>query len=221
MATEARSLKTTALSSAALLAAHAGVVTWAVLDQARAWPHVGSYVQFVFFLATPGILFHAVKLAFLWRTKRPPARRWLVRLFTIPAGLYLAGTLLSAADQRARTSFERAYAPFAAQLGAHLADPCGRTAELYALPSVVAFNRGAGLERPGAKLSYDRQRFVLAFGGGSIDIDGSTIYFDSNTGRWTQFHNDDKDATAVYEKLTAGLADCILRVGQPSAPRAD
>jgi hypothetical protein len=212
---EAGSLKKSTLLSAALLAAHAGVVGWAVLHEARAWPHVGSYVQFVFFLATPGILFHAVKLAFLWRVKRPPARRWLVRLFTIPAGLFLAGALVSAADGRARASFERAYAPFLAQVEAHLADACGRTAELYALPSVVAFNRGAGLERPGAKLSYDRQRFVLAFGGGSIDIDGSTIYFDSKTGSWSQFHNDDKEATAAYEKLTAGLSECILRVAEP------
>jgi len=60
------------------------------------------------------------------------------------------------------------------------------------------------------KLHHDSTRFVLAFQGGSADIDGSTIYYDSGTGAWRKFHNDSSDARQVYAGLTAGLAECVL-----------
>ena len=55
------------------------------------------------------------------------------------------------------------------------------------------------------------KRFVLAFQGGSIDIDGSTIYYDSGAGAWRKFHNDSSDDRQAYAALTAGLAECELK----------
>ena len=83
---------------------------------------------------------------------------------------------------------------------------------LFRDPSVAAYNLRTGRDRPAAKLKYDNKRFVLAFGGGSMDIDGSTIYYDSGAREWRKFHNDDAGASGVYAGLTQGLAECVLRV---------
>jgi hypothetical protein len=69
--------------------------------------------------------------------------------------------------------------------------------------------------RPAIQESSARPRILLsaallAFQGGSADIDGSTIYHDSGAGAWRKFHNDDSDARQVYAGLTAGLAECAL-----------
>ena len=45
-----------------------------------------------------------------------------------------------------------------------------------------------------------------------MDIDGSTIYYDSGAREWRKFHNDDAGASGVYAGLTQGLAECVLRV---------
>ena len=76
---------------------------------------------------------------------------------------------------------------------------------------VPDYNRRAERERPAAKLKYDNKRFVLAFGGGSMDIDGSTIYYDSGAQAWRKFHNDDATASTLYVRLGEGLAECALR----------
>jgi len=52
---------------------------------------------------------------------------------------------------------------------------------------------------------------VLSFSGSSIDIDGSTIYYDSRAGAWRKFHNDLEEESGAFKKLTEGLADCKLR----------
>jgi hypothetical protein len=190
------------------------VVAWIVYSQSTAWPHEGAWAYAILYLACPGILFHGFRLIFTWRTGRLPARRWLTRVFTIPAGLVLAVVLSSWASGLAMARFTRAYDPFVARLRANLAAPCGDAAALYALPSVAAYNRQAERE-PVAKLYHDQKRFVASWGGGSADIDGSTIYYDSASGRWRKFHNDNAAASEAYARLTAGLTECALRAAEP------
>ena len=50
--------------------------------------------------------------------------------------------------------------------------------------------------------------------GGSIDMDGSTLYYDSEAREWRRYHNNNEEARAIHQKLIAGLADCKLRAGQ-------
>jgi hypothetical protein len=169
----------------------------------------------VLYLACPGLFFHTFRLVFRWRTGRLPARRWLLRLFTIPAGLVLATVLSAWASQLAMTRFTRAYEPFVARIAANLAAPCGDAAGYYALPSVVAYNRQAQRERPAGKLHHDQKRFVVTWGAGSIDIDGSTIYYVSDSRRWELIHNDVAAASESHTRRTAGLAECTLRAPEP------
>ena len=197
--------------SMVLLAAYAAVVVWVLYDQATSWPHEGSWASLVFFFLCPGIVFQAFNLAYMQVKARPLTRRVLTRVITIPLGLVVAAALVDAAGRFAVRDFQSAYAPFAADIGTNLTDPCGSAAQYFAIPSVVAYNRQTGHERVAAKLRYDRKRFVLSLSGGSIDADGSTIYFDSGAKAWGKFHNDNAARSRAFTTLTEGLAECTLR----------
>ena len=195
------------LLSAVLLAAYVLVAGWVLYEQSRAWPHEGSIVYAVLFLLCPGILFQSFNLAYMLRTGHRLMRRALTRLVTIPMGLVMAGLLASLASTLAMRGFEQAYVPFVTQVGANRGDPCGLAAKYFHAPAVSAYNLRTSREQP-AKLHHDAKRFVLAFRGGSADIDGSTIYYDSGAGAWRKFHNDNGDEQAAYTALTKGLAEC-------------
>jgi hypothetical protein len=196
--------------SKVLLAAYVALVGWLFYGQSTSWPHEGSWAFMAYVFLCPGILFQSVNLAYTWRTGRALARRALTRVVTIPLGLVFAALLGGLASDLAMHGFEEAYAPFVSQIGANLADPCAPGAKYFALRAVAAFNAQTG-SRPTAYLHHDDKRFVLGFAGGSIDIDGSTIYYDSGAKEWLRYHNDRLDARAVHQKLTEGLPTCKLR----------
>jgi hypothetical protein len=197
--------------SAALLAVYLAIVAWAFYEQATAWPHVGSWAVVAYVFLCPGIVFQSCSLAYAWRTGRALKRRWLVRLGTIPLGLVLAAMLASWTGVLSLRGLEQAYAPLVVQLAATLPDPCGAASSHFQAPAVVAYNRRTGRDRPVAKLHHDVSRFVLAFRGGSLDIDGSTFFYDSASATWRIFHNDDDRGRADYDKLTSGLVECLVQ----------
>ena len=195
------------LLSAVLLAAYVLVAGWVLYEQSRAWPHEGSIVYGVLFLLCPGILYQSFNLTYMLRTGRRLMRRALTRLVTVPMGLVMAALLASLASMLAMRGFEQAYVPFVTQVGANLRDPCGLAGKYFHAPAVSAYNSRTSREQP-AKLHHDGKRFVLAFRGGSADIDGSTVYYDSRASAWRKFHNDDGDGQAAYTAVTTGLAEC-------------
>ena len=196
------------LLSAVLLAAYVMIVAWVFNAQSMEWPHEGSVGYVVFFLFCPGIAFQSFNLAYMLRSGRRLTRRALTRLVTIPLGLVMAAFLANWASMLAMSGFEQAYVPFVTQVRATLSDPCRDGGRYFQAPAVTAYNLH---ERPRpAKLHHDSKRFVLAFQGGSADIDGSTIYYDSGPGTWRKFHNDSSDDQKAYAGLTAELAECVL-----------
>ncbi len=194
-----------------LLSAYVAIVGWVFYEQSTAWPHQGSWASLVFVFLCPGILFQSFSLAYTRSTGRPLKRRAWTRVVTIPMGLLLAVQLATWASVLAMRGFEQAYAPFVSQVGMNLAKSCSSAVHYFEIPAVANYNRRTGRDRPAAKLNHDNQRFVLSFSGGSIDIDGSTIYFDSRTRTWQKFHNDHATASEVFAKLTDGLDGCDLR----------
>ena len=196
--------------SVVLLVLYVAFLGWLFYEQSTSWPHEGSWATLAYVFLCPGIAFQSFVVLYARTTGRPLARRVLARVVTVPLGLVLAVALTGLGSALAMDGFERAYSPFVAQVGASLAEPCGAAAKYFAIPDVAAFNEQTG-RRPTANLSYDGKRFVLAFPGGSIDIDGSTIYYDSAAGKWHRFHNDSDIGRGILEKLTNGLASCKLR----------
>ena len=196
------------LVNVALLAAYIAIVAWVFYEQTTAWPHMGSWIYAIFLVVCPGIVFQAYSLGYSRLAGRPPKRRMLVRMVTLPLGLVLAGVLATQASKVSMENFEQAYEPFVARIAANLADPCIAAARAFEIPSVADYNRLAERERPVARLSHDGNRFVLAFNAGSIDMDGGTVYYDSVARAWSAFHNDSADGEAAFSNLTKGLAQC-------------
>ena len=201
-----------ATRSFVLLAIYAALTGWLFYVDATSWPHEGSWVFLGYLLFVPGAVFQSTSLVYAKITGRALARRALVRVATIPAGVALAASLQMGASSLAMDGFERAYAPFVAQFETGLADACSSGAKYFAIPAVASFNERTG-SRPTARLHHDGARFVLGFAGGSIDIDGSTLYYDSGAKRWRLYHNDDEEARAAHQQLVSGLAECRLRAG--------
>jgi len=199
------------IRSLVLIVLYVAMVVWAFHGQSTSWPHEGSWSSLAYWILCPGIVFQSFVVFHARLTGRMPTRRVLARLITVPLGLVIAAFLGEWASGLSMDAFERAYAPFVAQVGASLAAPCSLSAKYFAIPVVAAYNAEAG-RNPTAILKYNSRRFVLSFSGGSFDMDGSTIYFDSGSGRWRKFHNDSGIAVSgELDKLTDGLAACKLR----------
>ena len=203
-------LKRRAVISAVLLAIFLSLTGWLFYVQSTSWPHEGSLAFIGYVFLCPGIVFQSFSLAYAIGTGRPLTTRYVVTLVvSMLLGLVLAAQLTDKASVLAMSGFERAYAPFVAQVGANLAEPCGGSEKYFAIPAVAAYNEQAN-RRPTAVLNYDSKRFVVSFPGDSIDMDGSKIYFDSSAGHWRKFHNDIETESQTFKKLTEGLADCRL-----------
>mgnify|MGYP006919633439 CR=1 FL=1 len=198
--------------SVVLLTAYGMAVAWVFQGESMAWPREGSMGSVVFFLLCPCIVYELFNLAYMLRTARRLTSRALTWVVAIPVGLFAAGFLANRASTLSMSGFEQAYAPFVTKVRTNLPDPCRAAGSYFQIPTVTAYNLQATPHRPQpAKLHHDSKRFVLAFQGGSIDIDGSTIYYDSGVAAWRKFHNDKIDDRKVYEELTAGLAECVLK----------
>jgi hypothetical protein len=174
---------------------------------------VGNWAYAVYIVACPGIVFRLFSLVYVPISGRAPARLWLVRLVTVPVGMILAAVVASSASGLSQQAFEAAYAPFVAEIGSRLPDPC-RGGDYFGIPAVSAYNRSTAHGRLTARLFHDDKRYVAAFPGGSIDIDGSTIYYDSRAAAWRRFHNDDGGARERFDGLTAGLTECRLAANE-------
>ena len=205
------SLKRRTVISAVLLAVFLSLAGWLFYLQSTSWPHEGSLAFIGYVFLCPGIVFQSFSLAYALGTGRPLTTRYILALVvSMLLGLVLAAQLTDRASKLAMSSFERAYAPFVSRIGANLADACADAGKYFEIPAVAAFNQHTG-SRPTATLRHGDKRFVLSFSGSSIDIDGSTIYYDSRAGAWRKFHNDLEEESGAFKKLTEGLADCKLR----------
>ena len=202
-------LKRRIVVSLALIALYAALTGFAFWEQSTSWPHEGSWAALVYIFTCPGIVFQSFVVVYALLASRVLTRRVLTRVVTIPLGLVIGGMLGEWGSKLATSDFERAYAPFVAQVGANLAEPCGGAAKYFAIPAVAAYNAQTH-RRPIALLNYDSKRFVVSFSVGSLDMDGGKIYFDSDARRWHKFHNNTETASQTFEKLTEGLTACRL-----------
>lgn len=200
------------LSSAVWLAAWTALAAWLSYGLATAWPYVGAAAQAGLLLAMPGVLFRSFDLLWMWRRRVPVAgaRRWLARGVAIVAGVAAAAGLARVFDAASMARFESAMAPVVARLAANAAAPCAPAARPAAGAALDDYLQSAGRARPGGVLHHGGPRFVLAFPGGSADIDGSTVWYDSAAPGWRKFHNDAAASAAAFAALVKGMDSCKI-----------
>lgn len=188
------------------------VAAWACHALATAWPYVQSMPQWLLVFALPGLLFRILDLGWMQALRRRLAgwRRWAARAITIIAGLAATGGLWSAMDGISMGRFESAFAPLVVQVHAKSAAPCPPAAQIGIDSALAAYVDESDAPRAPLRLHHDRQRFVLVLSGGSMDIDGSSLLYDSRTRQWRKVHNDALDQSGELQALLKDLEACRI-----------
>lgn len=183
---------------------------WSAYALAQAWPYVRHQLQIVLLLAVPGALFRSFDLGFMQLKGRRISgwRRVLARAAMLAAGLVLWGALCDRLDGVSMARFERALEPLIGELHARMPKPCPPAADYRIAPELAAYLVESSAPRAPAELKHDARRFVLSLHGGSIDIDGSTLFYDSARRKWRKVHNDMLDNSGELRALVAGLESC-------------
>jgi len=196
--------------SAILLTGWGCLAAWSGATLAMSWPYVGSMPQWLLMLAFPGILFRASDLAWLhFRSRRISGwRRGLMRVAAIVAGVVAAGYAWEGLDAISWSRFQRAVAPLTATAAKGPEAVCGGGTVPGFDRSVIEYLDAVDAPRAPAELYWGDGRFVLALAGRSMDIDGSTLYFDSRVQQWRKVHNDTLQRTGELNAATAGLVSC-------------
>jgi hypothetical protein len=200
------------MTGAISLALWIAVAAWASYALATAWPYVQLMPQWLLVFALPGILFRVLDLGWMQAQGRRLAgwRRWAARAATIGAGLAAAGGLWTALDGISMGRFERALAPLVAQVHARAAAPCPPAAQYVPDPALAAYLEASGAPRAPLNLHHGRERFVLVLMGGSMDIDGSSLFYDSRPRQWRKVHNDILARSGELQALLKDLESCRI-----------
>lgn len=212
MSEPAHDLNPPRIVSAAWLLLWLALSAWACHALATAWPYVQLMPQWLLLFALPGIVFRILDLGWMQALRQRLAgwRRWAARTAAIVAGLFAAGGLRSAMDGITMGRFEDALAPLVAQVHANAAAPCPPAAQYALAPALASYLDESGAPRAPVNLHHDRQRFVLVLPGGSMDIDGSSLFYDSRTRRWRKVHNDLLDQSGELQALLKDLEACRI-----------
>lgn len=194
---------------AILLGIYTAIAALVFYQLAGAWPHAGNWKQLFLLLLCPAITINLLKL--IGPEVRSRTRRVLEGLLSIVIGVPVAMALTHVSSTLSLNTFRDNYAPLIAVLRENLPTPCAPALAVLEDSTIAAYNRATfRTNRPRVTVHYDAQRFVASLPGGSIDIDGSTIYFDSRGGEWLRFHNDNRPERERFDALTESLGQCQL-----------
>ncbi len=202
------------LTAGLWLAFWATLLIWTAHTLAVAWPYVGLMPQWLLLVALPGVLFRSFDLLSIHAAKRRIGgwKRLLVRTAALALGVPTGILSWDALDAISMHRFESAIAPLVARLHTTAPSSCPAQTTFALGPDVMAYLDGASAVRADAALYFDPQRFALAFQGRSLDIDGSTLFYDSVARVWHKAHNDTLARSGELTKLVQGLAACRLRL---------
>ncbi len=195
--------------SAACLLAWASLALWAMHLLATRWPYELHPLLLVLIIALPGIVFRAGDLLFMRQRQRRLAGWWRTgaRLAALPVGIALALPLFSVLDSMSMARFEREIAAWVSQVPARPPELCPADGGVPIDAALNAYLEQSDALRK-ATLHHGDRRFVIEFAGRSIDIDGSTLYYDSATRQWQRFHNDQREQSDKFAALIEPLAHC-------------
>jgi hypothetical protein len=201
--------------SALLAALYAWQVVSLNLDMHR-WPHVGHINILPILIFGCGLAYQAMFIAIVVLHRRMPRYRWLVlvRLLAIVSAIAIWPRVMAAVGRTAIVEFSKGHEPMiTAVREGHLA--CD--ADTVYFPPSNAFDRKSRALERGARLYQREGRFVITYVGGSIDIDGSTIYYDSKRNGWDIHHNDDVEAQTALELITGLMRTCqVTHIQNPT-----
>lgn len=194
-----------------LLVIYSSINIHTVYSLSHSWPNKGSFAWFLLVFFCPPFLYHFIALSYGLAVKKIFQWKKTLRFATLVAGVLLAGSLLQYVQDSSLRKFNRAYTPLIEKIRQKMPEPCD--GDYFKIPKVATYNGHINrmVHRNGlpiGELLHDGQHFLLRFQGGSIDIDGSTVFYDSKAGHWQIFHNDDMQMQDKLLFLQLGLTKC-------------
>jgi hypothetical protein len=194
-----------------LLAGYGCINLFAIYSSIYSWPTQGSIICFLLIIFCPDFLYHLVFIGYVSILKKRPHWKKVYRLLTMICGILLAGGVLQITQKISLARFKAAYNPLIVQVQQKMPLPCN--AYYFEIPEVYRYNHSVTQKllqygKPSGGLLYNSQRFVLHFRAGSVDMDSSTIFYDSELKNWRFFHNDDVVEAANFAARSQGLMLC-------------
>lgn len=190
--------------SCILLISYVGILIY-LFREDISWPHVGSLSIFFFILLCPAILFHIFFITSSLTHKKLPIKRFRARVISIGVGGILGSQIPMYAQHLAMQNFEQKHTSQIHALTESLPDPCNHNSPYLKIVP----------EQPWplwGTLWYTTDNYVLSFPGRSADIDGSTIYYASEVGKFTIFHNDNTEESNRFKKYREHMKKCKQRI---------
>lgn len=194
-----------------LLISYGCINLFAVYSSMYSWPTQGSFIWFLLIIFCPFFLYHLVFIGCVTVLNIRPHWKKSYLFLTIISGILLAGGVLQITQKISLARFKTAYSPMVFQVQQKMPFPCN--AHYFEIPAVYRYNHSVTQKllwkgKPTGGLLYNPQRFVLYFRAGSVDMDNSTIFYDSEIKNWQFFHNDEVAEAENFAARSKNLSLC-------------
>ncbi len=187
------------------------IILFALYASIYCWPTKGSVIWFLIIIFCPPFLYHLVFIGYALLFNKTLHWKKSYRFITLIIGFLLAGGLLQLTQYLSLSRFKTAYQPLIAQIQITMPHPC--RADYFKIPQVQSYNlsliqKSFDKQKPTGALFYNSQRFVLYLRGGSVDIAGSHLVYDSQVKQWVFFHDTDMQALDKFNNQINKLPRC-------------
>jgi hypothetical protein len=183
------------------------ITSYGLFSIATGHPGVGSWWVILPLFSFPPMLHHMVMMVLLKLGAHTKRKKITipVRMITLVLGILLVGTLNHYVSAYALDRFTSGQSEFITSLPPLNAGVCDHASQYRSTPS-GRFLKG---------LLYKNDDYLVTFHGGSIDIDGSTIYYQRSSDKWDIVHNDllqQENSSHPLKQTISKMSACEIRI---------
>ncbi len=194
-----------------LLVFYSSINIYTLYSLSHSWPTEGSFSWFLLIFFCPPFLYNFVTISYTLAVKKEFRWKKCLHLSTLIIGFLLAGALLNYTQKSSLKKLSHAYFPMVKAVTKNMPYPCHH--DYFQIPKVVIYNGRTRRmimkdEKPIGKLWYTPNRFIISFLAGSIDIEGSTLFYDSKLQQWHIFHNDNLQMKQQLDNTLLNFQQC-------------
>ncbi|MCK5898003.1 MAG: hypothetical protein KAG10_10220 [Methylococcales bacterium] len=195
-----------------------GIGLYILYDLSYSWPHNGCTVWFILLFLAPIFLYHGISISHFLLSKKPLIRKKTISLVSLIFGILFAGGLLQLTQHNSLQRFSRIYAPMIEKIQKNLPEPCDEA--YFEMPDIKSYNSKAHrsitkYDKPVGGLLYNKNQFILYFLSPSINVDRSTLFYDSTVKKWQLFQNDNLQAKGFFEQRRLAFLECTTKHFSP------
>ncbi|MCK4493001.1 MAG: hypothetical protein KAU26_03040 [Methylococcales bacterium] len=184
---------------------------YTLYDLSYSWPHKGCFVWFIVVFISPVFLYYSITIGYFLGTQKPLIQKKTTGLFSLIFGVLFAGGLLQYTQSNSLQRFSRIYAPMIQKIQQNMPEPCHHA--YFEMVDIKIYNAQIHRamtkdNRPVGGLLYNEDQFILYFLTQSINIEGSTLFYDSVVEKWQLFQNNTLHGKSTFQQQYLTLTEC-------------